>query len=1392
MSAHHRGLTLRATLVALVLGASLYVATICGIIAYQIAPRAADIQKQSTRLHVEFETSSERASALRAAIAEIRHLSTTEVAPGAMESLRAKIQSQIDSAGAVQTIGSLSGISGEMRVSLGQAANAESQLGALLIEALAEMELGRRAETEMKLARCDSLQTIIAGHLSEAQRLGFTDLIGREKSLGEAADSAIKMVLWWAAIGAALIPAFALLVQHRFYRPMAELDRGLARVAEGDIEARVEISREDELGRLSQHFNRMTDVLRQRAEEERRRAHNLTERFGRILDESINEIYIFDAATYHFLQVNRGARENLGYTEEEFFALTPLDLMPEFDRASFDELAALLRAGQREMAMITTVHRRRDGTTYPVEINIQISRLETPSVMVSIVRDITERRQMEEALRESEERFRLAIDAAQMGTWDWNLVTGKVRRSSRAYHLLGATEQMIGDSAEAFFDRVHPLDRQSIRSSLERAISEGAPYSEEFRVLMPDGQTCWRAGQAKIFRDESGQPARMVGVLLDITERKRAEEALRLSEEKFAKAFRSCPNPISIATLGEGRIVDVNEAFLRYFGGAREELIGRTAKEIAIWVSPLAHKETVRTLIRDREARDIEAEFRMKDGSKRTFICSAEVIELEGEECALFQSSDITGRKQIEEALRQSESLFRTLTETITMAIYIYRGNRYLYVNTAAERITGYSRDELLAMDFLALVYDEDRDRLIDYVQRRRRGEQAPTRYEIRFVNKSGEVRWIDVTVAQIEYTGEPAYLVTAIDITERKQAEAALRESQQLLSSITRNITEAIYRSTPDKGLVYVNESFVRMFGYESVEEMLETPSSALYVDAQRRDQLKDVITREGNFINQEILFRRRDGSHFWGLNSAIAIYDDEGQILYYDGAIWDITERKRAEAALRESEERFFRAFNASPMSMGINRLSDGAYIDANEAALRESGFSREELIGKTPEEVGIWIDPEDRQRMAALMQKEGRIREFEIRHRRKSGEERVSLLSADIIETGGERCLLTTAFDITERKRAEKELRESEERFSKAFQASPLSMTIAALSDGCIIAANESFLQTNGFDREEVIGHTAEELGLWIDPGERETFMRRLAEQGEAREAEVRTRTRSGEERIVLLSGVIVELGGEPCALFTGSDITERKRAEEEIQRLNEELEHRVAERTAQLEAVNRELEAFSYSVSHDLRAPLRSINGFSLALMEDCAAQLDENAMDYLSRVRAASQRMGRLIDDLLNLSRITRSDMRRERVDLSALAHSVVTDLHTTDSGREAQFRIAPSLSAEADPRLVHIALENLLGNSWKFTEKKERAEIEFGCARLDGETVYFVRDNGAGFDMAYADKLFGAFQRLHPMAEFKGTGIGLATVQRIIHRHGGRIWAEGEVGRGATFYFTLP
>ncbi|MEO6094128.1 MAG: ATP-binding protein [Fibrobacteria bacterium] len=363
---------------------------------------------------------------------------------------------------------------------------------------------------------------------------------------------------------------------------------------------------------------------------------------------------------------------------------------------------------------------------------------------------------------------------------------------------------------------------------------------------------------------------------------------------------------------------------------------------------------------------------------------------------------------------------------------------------------------------------------------------------------------------------------------------------------------------------------------------------------------------------------------------------------------------------------------------------------------------------------------------------------------------------------------------------------QLRQSEEKFSKAFRASPAAISIATMPEGRWLDVNDAHLAMTGYTREQVIGHTSVELGL-VDDVARGLILKAFNDNGFIRNVEISIRNASGERRDTLVSVEQIELDGRKCSLAIQYDITDLKDAEREVRRLNRNLERK----TEELEEANQELEAFSYSVAHDLRAPLRSIDAFSKMVLDGYAQKLDEMGSNYLSNVRQSAQRMAQLIDDLLALTKVVRSEIRRMPIDLSAMAGDILERLRAQDPERDVAIKIAEGMEALGDPTLLNVMLENLLGNAWKFTGKRDGARIEFGCNGESGENVYFVRDNGAGFDMAYSGKLFGVFHRLHSVEEFEGTGIGLATVQRVIHRHGGRVWGQGKVDQGATFHFTL-
>lgn len=376
------------------------------------------------------------------------------------------------------------------------------------------------------------------------------------------------------------------------------------------------------------------------------------------------------------------------------------------------------------------------------------------------------------------------------------------------------------------------------------------------------------------------------------------------------------------------------------------------------------------------------------------------------------------------------------------------------------------------------------------------------------------------------------------------------------------------------------------------------------------------------------------------------------------------------------------------------------------------------------------------------------------------------------------------------VIQRKKAEEQRRAASLYARNLIEAS-LDPLVTISSEGKIMDANKATEVITGVSSEDLIGTDFSDY--FTEPQNARRGYQQVFSDGYVRNYPLSIRNISGNIIDVLYNATVYrDENGQIMGVFAAArDISQIKQAEEEIRKLNAQLEQRVIERTTQLEAANKELEAFSYSVSHDLRAPLRSIDGFSQALLEDYGGVLDMQGKDYLNRVRWASQSMAQLIDDMLVLSRVTRREMKRSAVDLSALANMIAAELVKTQPQRQVEFNIAPGLVVNGDPELLRAMFENLLGNAWKFTSNQQSAKIEFGVTEFDGKLSYFVRDNGVGFDMAYVSKLFQAFQRLHLQTEFPGTGIGLATVKRIINRHGGRIWAESETGKGATFYFNL-
>lgn len=543
-----------------------------------------------------------------------------------------------------------------------------------------------------------------------------------------------------------------------------------------------------------------------------------------------------------------------------------------------------------------------------------------------------------------------------------------------------------------------------------------------------------------------------------------------------------------------------------------------------------------------------------------------------------------------------------------------------------------------------------------------------------------------------------------------------------------------------------------------------------------------------------------RIQGHHLrlYSLELGTAIFAISNVIILAALICWAGRSLDALEAERGRGERQYRLLFESNPHPMWVYDVETLRFLAVNNTAIEHYGYSRDEFLAMTIKDIR---PPEDLPKLLEQVRREREVgaAEFlwagEWRHIKKDGTVIfVDIISSDIV-WDGRPARLVLASDITERKRAEEALRESEAR-SRAILESALDGIITINAQGEVVEFNPGAERIFGYARSEVLGRSLAELIVPADLREaHRQGLARCVATGEGRLlgkiVEMPALRADGSEFPAELAVVRIGLDGPPMFTAYIRDITERKRAEAELHRLNQELEQRVRERTAQLEATNKELESFTYSVSHDLRAPLRTIDGFSRIVLEEFGDRLPPEGIKYLERVRQGAQRMGQLIDDLLALSRLWRQPLRRQLISPAELVRQALDELIAEREGRRVEIRIGELPPCQADPSLLKQVFINLISNSLKFTRSRGVAIIEIGCRQEDGQQVYFVKDNGVGFDMRYADKLFNVFQRLHLAEEYEGTGVGLAIVYRIINRHGGRIWADAGLDQGATFYFTL-
>src|SRR5947208_2987169 len=671
----------------------------------------------------------------------------------------------------------------------------------------------------------------------------------------------------------------------------------------------------------------------------------------------------------------------------------------------------------------------------------------------------------------------------------------------------------------------------------------------------------------------------------------------------------------------------------------------------------------------------------------------------------------------------------------------------------------------------------------------------------------------------ELEQRVEQRTAAVQSEIAARIATEQKLRASEELFRLLLDGIKDyAVYMLDPEGRVASWNVGAARIKGY-STEEILGKHISCFYT-AEDREAGMPVRTLQsaiatGRFEGHGLRVRK-DGSTFWAHVVILPIYDDSGKLRGFSKVLHDVTERKQVEEALRESQAQLTGIIQ-SAMDTIITVDDQQRIVLFNAAAEKMFRCSASDAVGQSIER---FIPQRFRSQHAGHIRRFG---ETGVTSRgmgtlgalwavRADGEEFQIEASISQIETRGKKLFTVILRDVTERKQAEAELARRAAELARSEQALRVQTrmfqsVLDSMDEGLVTAdENGKFLLWNPA-AEKILGMGAMDLSIqeWaphygcylpdaVTPFPTDQLPLVRAIRGEPADVEMFVRNPKLEQ------GVWIEVTGRPLKDEDGvlrggvvafRDVTRTKASEREIRKLNDELEQRVVQRTAQLEAANKELETFTYSVSHDLRAPLRHIGGFSKILVEEFGPVLDPTAQHYLQRIEEGTRRMGVLVDELLNLARVGRHSLSLQVTGLNSIVAELVSMLKPESEGRQVEWIIADLPFVECDPILIKQVLQNLMANALKFTRPRPRAVIEIGQVEENGNPAVFVRDNGVGFSMKYADKLFGVFQRLHRPEDFEGTGIGLATVQRIIQKHGGRGWVEAELDRGATFYFSL-
>ena len=1183
-----------------------------------------------------------------------------------------------------------------------------------------------------------------------------------------------------------------------------------------------------------------------------------------MLATSSDGFWIFDEQA-RLLEVNDVYCRMSGYSREELLRMRIADIDAVKDA---DNIAAhIRRVAQSGFDRFETVHRRKDGSTFDVEISVSFWREKRQLLLFA--RDISERKRGEEANLRFASIVRSSDDGIVAKTLD-GIITSWNEGAEKIYGYPAA--EAVGRSISLVVppDRLGELDDmlEKIRHGIE------VPHYDTVR-LRKDGRRIDVSITLSPIKDQSGNVLGVSTIVRDITRQKKTEQELRAASLYSRSLIEASLDPL-VTISREGKITDVNEATENATGIRRDRLIGSDFSEY--FTEPEKAREGYRQVFAEGFVRDYPLAIRHSSGQVMEVLYNATVFRNEkGEVEGVFAAArDISEQRRAEKKVKEASRYTRSLIEaSLDPLVTISRDGKIKDVNEATEKATGIARQQLIGSDFSEYFAEPEKAR---QGYERVFAEGFVRDYPLAIRHTSGTVMDVlyNATVFKNEHGEVEGVFAAARDITGRKRAEAKLREAALYARSLIEASLDPLVTISRDGRITDVNEATEKATGV-SRQDLIGSEFCSYFTEPKKAHEGYRQVFAEGSVKDYALALRHTSGRVIDVVYNASVFRNEQGEVEGVLAAARDVTERKRAEDEVRrlneELEQRVHRRtaelqaiFDTAPIGIAMTDDTEGRHIRGNPAIERMLGASPGgELSRGSPQQCApyrILRDGGERLPEDLPMQRAARgegVAGDVLEVVRGDGSTVILHASAAPLfdEKQQPRGAVGAFLDITDRKRAEEALRESEQRVRRKLESivSPegdlgnLELTdildiptIQVLLDNFqavvgvtlgLVDLRGKVLAVSGWQRICMEFHRAhpesckncvesdlllsagtpagefkiykcknnlidvatpimiggQHMGnmyfgqfLFADePIDYEAFHKQ-AKQYRFNEQEymacLRTVPRLSRQVVDTSIAFLAKLATVISQLSYSS--IKLARSSTQLGRVNEELAASV-----------KELEAFTYSVSHDLRAPLRHISGFSKILSEEFKSTLPDEAQHHLKRIEEGTRRMGMLVDDLLNLARIGRRDLALQACGVRSIVDEVIQELKADCEGRQIEWKIGALPFVECDAGLAKQVFQNLISNAVKFTRPRSPAVIEIGQQDEQGTPVIYIRDNGVGFSMKYAEKLFGVFQRLHRSEDFEGTGVGLATVQRIIHKHGGRIWAQAELDKGATFYFTL-